>query len=758
MSNKWIGTPVPVDGITNVEKIYINTNLSAEEVMELFDQVSFVEYSSYSRCHIFGNGLSTLCLQKQPNGTCCILNLYASSGDQASMIPFLYAYTPEGFDLIAQQGLSAGWQPNFKGYIEINNVSDLTNENGDVAYGADNDKLSSLFSTTPFVKAKPETVQEAFAEIANAIREKNGEEGTMKSYDMPDKIRALPNGAVVKTYGATVVPNSGYVENIYVNTKLSVDEVNSLLASIEYKAYGMLEAIVTLKKPTSSLMVYDVSVTTEGADSGYVIVGTKDEEVTPIFNSGSAEFAADITGVSFTGWYSEFNGVFTFDDITVDSTVDSTGTIYFGSQNDKLISLFSITPFGQGSGEEVLLEGEYDGSTVDIDVQSIGGSEEWIGTPLVTDTENSQNIYFNTNLSVEEVVSLINVNNIQYTLVDSHNGNHQYMCDLFILNGATPVRSLYVHVEPGVNDDYPEGVHAYVLTLDGSTEGAIFANMISEMTSFMGWSSTIKSGNGAWIVDNDAIKVTMTHPEIDKISSIISSTPFILGGSGNAGEPCIDLKQYIDNKQIPLKINLTNIPSGGGEAGGSGLGTDYGTYIQLTSSDFRACDVTIDVSNAKIVNPDNIPIYYNEIHVNIADRTMTTSEIKLFEGDVNSIPFATSDGKQTATVTNETYVRGGAIINYDNAFDQAAGTMTSNVYYIKFEDSIDKTLPTLQITVKPRDGVDSGWLDTICLRRLVNSEGTKMYTYMKSSKSTDSVTQEQIIEIPFVGEFTFVAR
>ena len=48
-----------------------------------------------------------------------------------------------------------------------------------------------------------------------------------------DKIYRVP----VKSYGGTTVPNSGTVENVYINTKLTVEEVVNIINSIPNESF-----------------------------------------------------------------------------------------------------------------------------------------------------------------------------------------------------------------------------------------------------------------------------------------------------------------------------------------------------------------------------------------------------------------------------------------------------------------------------------------------------------------------------------------
>lgn len=169
-------------------------------------------------------------------------------------------------------------------------------------------------------------------------------------------------GAVIKTEGGwqgTAVPNTGTVGNVYINTNLSVDEVNALLDNITFVDGS---AYFIANETGKMLAGLNASVITEGAITGYIIAGMTDSGIIPIFNSSIEDLALEFFGVAFTEWYSDFNGVFEFNDTAI---AEMEGMI-FGSQNSELTSLLSSTPFVLKEGESIVLEGEYQATTINV--------------------------------------------------------------------------------------------------------------------------------------------------------------------------------------------------------------------------------------------------------------------------------------------------------------------------------------------------------------------------------------------------------
>ena len=200
--------------------------------------------------------------------------------------------------------------------------------------------------------------------IADAIRSKKGTTEKINASNFASEIESISGsgGAVIKTIGGwqgTVVPNTGTVENVYVNTNLSVDEVNTLLDNITF----VMEGEYIIASETGSMIgVMNASIITSGAFSGYLIFGMNENGIIPIFNSSIEDFALEMFGIPFTGWYSDFNGIFEFN-ATAMTEIEG---LPLGSSNAILSSLFSTTPFVLKEGKTIVLEGEYQATTINV--------------------------------------------------------------------------------------------------------------------------------------------------------------------------------------------------------------------------------------------------------------------------------------------------------------------------------------------------------------------------------------------------------
>lgn len=132
----------------------------------------------------------------------------------------------------------------------------------------------------------------------------------------------------------TPVPNSGYVEKVYVNTALSVEEVLSIINDnnlFTSTVFGEAYMVVSLYETGNDKQI---GVQKVGDAIAIVLQGA------PVFIS------QDNFNLGFTGWQPDFSGVFEFNDNASDSYhIGSSGDMTVGLENDKLSSLFSVTPF-----------------------------------------------------------------------------------------------------------------------------------------------------------------------------------------------------------------------------------------------------------------------------------------------------------------------------------------------------------------------------------------------------------------------------
>ena len=344
----------------------------------------------------------------------------------------------------------------------------------------------------------------------------------------------------------TTVPNTGHVDKVYFNTALSVEEVLNIITNIEYHTievssigiYGLLYSFPI------SIIIFKYS------DEDYTI---QSAEYGVIWSS----IIRENDGRPKAGWYldkDELTINLDVNNVVGDEVIDTNFQVLLGAsvgeQNDKLSTLFSTTPFTYEEANEVMLTGDYDGSPVITDI--VGG---WQGTP-VPNTGYVENVYFNTALSVEEVVAMLETLPYAYDQDD----------DIYAHILAARQSGNY-HFGVMKND----GVFMISLGLsDVFFHNAPADSSIALSLGFVGWNPNITY---PFNVEEDFVPSVDTDAGIlnvgtmnDKLASLFSTTPFIYKEANT-----IDMKHYINEKKLPLKINVKGpkIVSGGGNASGT---------------------------------------------------------------------------------------------------------------------------------------------------------------------------------------------
>lgn len=364
--------------------------------------------------------------------------------------------------------------------------------------------------------------------IADAIRSKKGTTDKISASNFASEIASISGGgdAVVKTIGGwhgTVVPNTGYVENVYVNTSLSIAEVTALLDSITYNIQGAYEYSIFNETASKGIMIFNLDVVTGVANSGYMIGGIADTEsgVIPILNTSTEELATEMFGVAFTGWYSDFNGIYEFNDTAVSEFAE----MLIGTQNNLLSTLFSVTPFEMLPDETTTLSGEYNGAPVSVNIPN--GYE---GT-VVPNTGTVEKVYLNTNLSIDEVKNIIG--SLTY--------NSSNVFEHVLYNNASNNNDKIV-----INLGYSQGFY-FIMDYKGN----IYFNTNPDADlDFIGWNPEF---NGVITINSEVADVydgTPVGTQNDKITSLFSITPF------NLVIPEIDIKSYIEGQKLPVRFNL----------------------------------------------------------------------------------------------------------------------------------------------------------------------------------------------------------
>ena len=137
----------------------------------------------------------------------------------------------------------------------------------------------------------------------------------------------------------TAVPNTGYVENVYVNTNLSNNEVFNIIENANLPlfegAYYVIQGQSDVNNNITILNLEDIWFIAYEMYSDVLIWASSD------FTEG---------GIA-AGWNSYFSSPINFNDNSVSTTGNEND--FVGTRNNLLTGLFSITPFEQSSNNEL---------------------------------------------------------------------------------------------------------------------------------------------------------------------------------------------------------------------------------------------------------------------------------------------------------------------------------------------------------------------------------------------------------------------
>ena len=466
------GTAVPNSGI--VEKIYFNTSLSVEEVIDIVTSINHDFAANFAYYVLYNEEVEK------------VISIAGQNPSEALIIAIeggiIFAHGMEEF------GLAEGWNAELANTPYIVNgdaLSTFTDEDGTVIkIGNFNEGLSSLISTTQF------------------------------EVEMPD----------IKWKGTTV-PNSGNVENIYLNKNLTIEEVVTILDTLgiqeqvdEYGDSIGMYGVATNGDETKGVAVIKVN-------GDYVILVVVDNDPVPVFASN----AQSILG--YAGW-AKYDPVYMVNDEVVGETIG------VGVKNTQLSALFSITPF-----EEIK---EIDESNPFL---------KWVGTPIQNSGILQGGIYINTNLSIEEVNEIIDSVSFQ---VDG--SGYAYP----VLFGVDPEGKVMVLIFMRLGNDY------MILLLDHETEHVLYRNLSG------GFIQSEIDAPG--YINNDFagfLNVTLADNaegfpcgnNNDLITGLISSTPFERVVHVPTGEEfltdCCNAIRYVEGNAGTGPLIGTPIPNNG---------------------------------------------------------------------------------------------------------------------------------------------------------------------------------------------------
>ena len=330
------GTTVPNSGVVN--NVYFNKNLSEEQVIEILQNANItsldypvlvtVANSGIIIMHwtedIDGWGILYQANQEPQNVLWCDENLFSL----LSNLPNLNLTHP-------------GWQ-EFDNPIEIN--AEVLSEDG---AGTQNELLKDIISITEYGISVKEIKGVFDGESIETNSNLIDMAALIDEKKIPLSIKA-PD-VLIEVFNGTAIPNTGYIERVYLNTDLNEEKVEALLSQLTYNGNGEYLVVAT---NINGLVCLGMNGMYAIADQNVNILWCNEAA----FNQMGSQF-----GVTHSGWQGITNTVI------ITAEVSEVGT-----QNDLLTNLFSITPFEKITN---ILSGTYDGSPIsvneNVDMQSL---------------------------------------------------------------------------------------------------------------------------------------------------------------------------------------------------------------------------------------------------------------------------------------------------------------------------------------------------------------------------------------------------
>ncbi len=574
----WSGTVVPNEGY--VEKVYFNTNLSDEEVEEILNNLTY-----------YSGDMNSSALLATSDKILGVINTSGAFALVDVLNTTIYWTNQKGVDELVPnlgvEGIVAGWQ-TFDNPIEINDNAflDLSGD-GSILVGTENDKTSSLFSTTPFVYNEANINDKAIYRL----KEENKD--------------------IVLEYKGTTVPNSGTIESIYFNTALTIDKVQNILNNLNWIDASALGQ--------SGFEFYPVLAYMNGSYP-YALAFKKYTQVDGRHSVGDINIAiinfANMATIQYF-WGNADGGWQTFDNpYSINSTsIPSLSGISIGTQNDILSSLISTTPFEEQYGNKYtywVYKGKW--------VQLLTSEDGSLG-PSIVDAVETLEIDF-------ELAYTIDEDNSHIATFPNSEAQRAYNFLLEYVNNKDieiSAKIFNMTVDGGDADDWLSNAQVRYQNIYGTVPCFIFL-----------WSA--RGGE----IDNESYFIRILHNPNDHTSTmtIVTKTP---NGTSISGKLIFTKKKVqLLEVEVEQNVNTDNLPY-------TDI-MDLGTLTQeqyegranltITSEQFNKLKEGKTIIKVNFELSDTLPTI-NTIYLPLNDKTTlslgeTSIDVYVFSTNVNN--------------------------------------------------------------------------------------------------------------------------
>lgn len=187
------------------------------------------------------------------------------------------------------------------------------------------------------ISDKLQTLLVGKRDVVNKINEKAGTSLLVNS-KWEDVINAVDSIKTENKSIGTPVLRNMMVENVYLNTNLSIDEV---IAECEKLTYCTFES----GYPSYPLITTNIALTIIKLETMYAILDTNTYYLYFISHVEAAEMFGQLTGttIDFVGWNPSFNGIISINDIIDNSTsFSSTTDVGFYDRNNGIDVVYEM--------------------------------------------------------------------------------------------------------------------------------------------------------------------------------------------------------------------------------------------------------------------------------------------------------------------------------------------------------------------------------------------------------------------------------
>lgn len=595
-------TPVPKSGY--VDTIYFNTSLSIEETDVALSKLPFVQFEDTT--YIYPVLYTT---DSSGTATSIVVVAKDTTTSAYSIIDFVTfeayyssVYFEDGEDKFT------GWYTEIPNYIQAKGEAQASIE-GQIAVGGSNNLIAHVISIDPTFSATSEIKQDENEQVEINLQQYVDQ----KKIPLNLKLNIEKKGATITTtaglfggWSGTPIPSSGIIDTVYLNTQVDQLELATAIEELFIEALALVPEIA--EEPMIPLLYTDsyalMLMYAEGA-SGILVLA--DDTTIPVFvYSTNPEYNSMIEAeLGFIGWYPDLpiTQLTLGEENIVGVLIAMFDAEYPGAADlfnkaiETFAPVFSITPIvqdpsGSANTETINLVGDFKGNPVTLKQWPIDS----LGTP-VPNSGTVETLYVNTALSNAEIIK--EFNKLQFSAIPSGDfvlrcypvlastepdGNQAapdlavYILDMLPIYAALMQTTEATLIQQGVNKAYSivftgEDANGNLLYhseegVDAFDFGILFADIrpgseFDGRLTGLGWPDTAKFSGGPFTLNRNVMSTVEIDGTIiqigtqnDVLANIFSITPFEDSALKKDKSAKINLKSYIDNKQLPLTFNF----------------------------------------------------------------------------------------------------------------------------------------------------------------------------------------------------------